>query len=167
MSGVLAYVGMGSNLDDPVMQLRKALDELARMPGSSLLRCSSFYRTPPWGVVEQPDFVNAVAEIRTDLAPGHVLEQLLGIERRAGRVRGGEQWGPRVIDLDLLVHGDSRIDEDGLCVPHPRMLQRAFVLVPLAELDVSLRLPEYGRIADHLARLDASHCQRLANDGRP
>lgn len=165
MSGVLAYVGLGSNLDDPVMQLRNALDELARIPGSSLLRHSSFYRTPPWGPVEQSDFVNAVAEIRTVLAPQKLLEELLNIELRAGRVRGGGQWGPRVIDLDLLVHGDSRIDEDGLCVPHPLMLQRAFVLVPLAELDASLQFPEYGRIADHLARLDTSQCQRIENDG--
>lgn len=165
MSGVLAYIGLGSNLDDPVMQLRKALDELARMPGSSLLRHSSFYQTPPWGTVEQPDFVNAVARIRTVLRPGELLDELLGIERRGGRVRGGEQWGPRLIDLDLLIHGDSRIDSDGLCVPHPRMLERAFVLVPLAELDASLRLPEHGRIADHLSRLDTSHCRRIADTG--
>ncbi len=167
MIGVLAYIGLGSNLDDPVKQLRKALDELRRMPGSSLLRQSSFYRTAPWGSVEQPDFVNAVAEVRTVLAPGELLDELLNIERRAGRVRGGEQWGPRIIDLDLLVHGDSKIDEDGLCVPHPRMLERAFVLVPLAELDASLRLPEYGCIADHLVQLDTSHCQRIATDRKP
>ncbi len=165
MTGVLAYVGLGSNLDDPVMQLRKALDELAHISGSSLLRHSSFYRTPPWGSVEQADFVNAVAEIRTTQEPRKLLDELLNIERRAGRVRGGEQWGPRVIDLDLLLHGDSCIDTDGLCVPHPRMLQRAFVLVPLAELDSSLQLPEYGFIADYLARLDTSFCQRITVDG--
>lgn len=165
MSGVLAYVGLGSNLGDPVTQLRKALDELARMPGSSLLRHSSFYRTPPWGPVEQADFVNAVAEIRTNLAPRKVLDELLDIERRAGRVRGGEQWGPRIIDLDLLVHGDSRIDEEGLCLPHPRMFQRAFVVVPLAELDASLNLPAFGCIADHLAQLDTSQCLRIEDTG--
>lgn len=162
---MLAYIGLGSNLDDPVVQLRTALDELARMPGSILLRHSSFYQTPPWGSVEQPDFVNAVAEIQTVLAPAELLDALLDIEHRAGRVRGGEQWGPRIIDLDLLVHGDSHIEEEGLCVPHPRMLQRAFVLVPLAELDASLRLPEHGHIADHLAQLDTNQCQRIANAG--
>ena len=167
MSGVLAYVGLGSNLDNPELQLRSALEELAHLPDSSLLRHSSFYRTPPWGSIEQPDFVNAVAEIETVLEPVKLLGELLDIERRAGRVRGGEQWGPRIIDLDLLVHGNSKIDEDGLCVPHPRMLQRAFVLVPLAELDLSLRLPEYGCIADHLALLDTSHCRRLENTRSP
>ncbi len=158
---MLAYVGLGSNLDDPVMQVRKALDELAHIPDSSLVRHSGFYRTPPWGPVRQADFVNAVAEIRTNLSPEELLDALLGIERRAGRERAGERWGPRVIDLDLLVHGGSRIAEDGLCVPHPRMLQRAFVLVPLAELDASMQLPEYGCIADHLARLDTSRCVRV------
>ncbi|MBL0164264.1 MAG: 2-amino-4-hydroxy-6-hydroxymethyldihydropteridine diphosphokinase [Xanthomonadales bacterium] len=161
MSGVLAYIGLGSNLDDPVMQLRKALDELARIPDSSLLRHSGFYRTPPWGPVEQADFVNAVAEMRTNLDPAELLDELLRIERCAGRERAGERWGPRIIDLDLLVHGNSRITEDGLCVPHPRMLERAFVLVPLAELDASMKLPEYGCIADHLARLDTSRCVRV------
>ena len=163
MSGVLAYVGLGSNLDNPELQLRTALDELAHLPGSNLLRHSSFYRTPPWGSIEQPDFVNAVAEIETVLEPVKLLGELLDIERRAGRVRGGDQWGPRVIDLDLLVHGDSRIEEDGLCIPHPRMFQRAFVLVPLAELNASLQLPKCGSIADHLAQLDTSHCLRIAN----
>ena len=142
-------------------QLHKALGELAHMPKTTLLRHSSFYSTPPWGPIQQADFINAVAEIHTQLSARQLLEELLAIERRAGRVRGEEQWGPRIIDLDLLLHGDSRIDEEGLCVPHPHMLERAFVLVPLAELSPASNVPECGLIAVHLARLDASVCQRI------
>lgn len=161
MTGVLAYIGLGSNLDEPLGQLHKVLGELARIPATALSRHSGFYSTPPWGPVAQADFVNAVAEIRTQLPARQLLEELLDIERRAGRVRGSERWGPRIIDLDLLVHGNARIDEEGLCVPHPRMLERAFVLVPLAELDPQLDLPGYGRIAGHLARLDTSACRKI------
>ena len=158
MSAVHAFIGLGSNLDDPLRQVRSALDELGRLPQTRLVRHSSFYRTPPWGVLDQADFVNAVAEVETSLSPRALLDGLLGIEQRAGRERGGEQWGPRRIDLDLLVYGQQQISESDLRIPHPRMHTRAFVLVPLAELDSSLQLPGQGCLADHLAALDARTC---------
>jgi 2-amino-4-hydroxy-6-hydroxymethyldihydropteridine diphosphokinase len=158
---VRAFVGLGSNLGDPVNQVRIALDELSQLSATHLIRQSGFYRTPPWGNTEQPDFVNAVAEIETGLTPRQLLDSLLRIESRAGRVREGLRWGPRLIDLDLLLYGDERIDESSLHVPHPHMHERAFVMVPLAELAPSLQLPGIGMLADLAASLDTSSCIRI------
>ena len=163
MSAVLAYIGLGSNLDDPLRQLRSALDEIGRLTQTRLIRTSSFYRTPPWGVLDQADFINAVAEVETTLSPRVLLEDLLNIEQRAGRTRGGKQWGPRRIDLDLLVYGQRQIAEDDLRIPHPRMHTRAFVLVPLAELESSLQLPGQGCVVDHIADVDARSCVRIVD----
>jgi 2-amino-4-hydroxy-6-hydroxymethyldihydropteridine diphosphokinase len=161
VSAVRAFVGLGSNLGDPVNQVRLALNELSQLGTTRLLRQSAFYRTPPWGNTDQPEFVNAVAEIETGLSARQLLDSLLRIEARAGRVREGLRWGPRLIDLDLLIYGDARIDEANLHVPHPRMHERAFVMVPLAELEPSLVVPGVGDLADLLARLDTSSCVRM------
>jgi 2-amino-4-hydroxy-6-hydroxymethyldihydropteridine diphosphokinase len=112
-------------------------------------------------MADQPDFINAVARIGTSLDPQDLLAGLLAIEQQAGRVRNAERWGPRRIDLDLLLYGDQQIAMEGLQVPHPRIAERAFVLLPLAELDPLIVLPGQGRIADLLQRLDLSGCNRL------
>src|SRR6187402_956580 len=135
------FVGLGSNLDDPHARLRDALVAFDRIPETRLLRASRCYRTPPWGVVEQPDFLNMVVELETGLPPQRLVTGLLELEQAAGRHRGPVRWGPRRLDLDLLIYGDSIIDVPGCRVPHPRLAERAFVLVPLAELAPDLAVP--------------------------
>lgn len=150
-----AWVGLGGNLGPVRETLTQALLQLDALPDTRVLRHSAFYRTPPWGNTGQPAFLNAAAELRTGLAPEALLQALLEIERAFGRDRAGEQrWGPRRLDLDLLVYGERRIDRPGLSVPHPRMQARAFVLVPLAEIAPMLQVPGQGRVADLLAAVD-------------
>jgi 2-amino-4-hydroxy-6-hydroxymethyldihydropteridine diphosphokinase len=156
-----AYVALGSNLDDPEAQVERGFAALAALPGTLLRARSRRYRTPPWGVVDQPDFVNAVARLETSLAPRTLLDALLAIEARAGRVRG-LRYGPRVLDLDLLLYGDCELREAGLTLPHPRLHERAFVLVPLADLAPDLEVPGRGRVADLLAQVDTTGCAPLA-----
>jgi 2-amino-4-hydroxy-6-hydroxymethyldihydropteridine diphosphokinase len=145
----IAYIGLGANLGDREENLRAALDQLGTL---GPLRVSSFRETDPVGVTDQPRFVNAVAELETDLTAEGLLERLLEIERELGRDRSREErWGPRTIDLDLLIYGDEEIEEPGLTVPHPRLAERAFVLEPLHELAPDLVLPDGRRIRDLLA----------------
>ncbi len=149
-----AYIGLGSNLGDREANIRAALDGLAAMTDTELTRASSLYDTEPVGEIEQPDFLNAVAELDTDLTPRQLLWNLLLIEKRLGRVRT-TRWGPRVIDLDLLLVGELVVDEPGLRVPHPELTRRSFVLVPLVELDPLLRHPETGEtLLHHLSRIE-------------
>ena len=148
------YIGLGANLGDPPAQLREALRRLDAAPAVRLLRVSRPCRTPPWGVDAQPPFINAVAELETTLAPAALLETLLAVERAGGRERGGLRWGPRMIDLDLLLDGDAAVDLPGCTVPHPRLRERAFVLVPLAELAPDALVPGAGPVAALLAALD-------------
>lgn len=155
-----AYVALGSNLDHPRAQVERGFGALAALPHSALLARSALYRTPPWGVIDQPAFVNAVASLETALAPRELLEALLAIETLAGRVRG-VRYGPRTLDLDLLLYGDSVLRESGLEIPHPRLHERAFVLLPLVDLAPDLEVPGHGRVADLLARVDASGCTLL------
>lgn len=144
-AGVVAHVGLGANLGDPASTLRQAFGALDALPHTRLVRTSRLYRTAPWGVTGQPDFVNAVAAIDTTLAPRALLEALLGIERVHGRDRALEsRWGPRTLDLDLLLYGDRVIDEAGLRVPHPRLQERAFVLWPLLEIAPDVVVPGIG-----------------------
>lgn len=157
-----AYVALGSNLDEPRAQVERALGELGTLPESLLIARSSLYRTRPFGPVEQPDFVNAVAGILTRLEPAALLAELKALEQRLGREKPVVRWGPRRIDLDLLVHGSARIDEPGLTVPHPGIPERAFVLAPLAEIAPDLDVPGIGKVASLLARLPASELERLA-----
>jgi 2-amino-4-hydroxy-6-hydroxymethyldihydropteridine diphosphokinase len=129
-----AFVGLGANLGERELQIRRAVDELLKIPRSMLIRVSSLYDTDPVGEVVQPPFLNAVAWLETELAPRELLWNLLLIEQRMGRVRA-QKWGPRTIDLDLLFHGATVLEEPDLTVPHPEAHRRAFVLAPLAEID--------------------------------
>ncbi len=147
------FVGLGGNLGDPLARFRAALAALSATPGVRVVRVSSNYRSPPWGPVPQSDFVNAVVELDTRLEPPALVAELLAIERRLGRVRGDDRWGPRLLDLDLLVHRDRRVDEPGCHTPHPRLGERAFALIPLAELAPHLVVPGLGRVQDLLAAL--------------
>ena len=129
----IAYIGLGSNMGDKIANLNKAIEELGKVPGNKVLAVSSFYKTEPVGGVEQDWFVNAAAEIETSLTPRELLNKLLYIEKNLGRVRDA-RWGPRVIDLDILLYDDLVMDEEGLSIPHPYLHKRGFVLVPLAEI---------------------------------
>ena len=156
-----AYIGLGSNLADPQAQVERALRALAQLPDTRLARRSRLYRSAPWGRADQPEFVNAVAELQTELTPRELLDALLAIERAAGRERDATRWGPRVLDLDILVYGDRVIDEHGLHVPHPHLHERAFALLPLAEIAPHLVIPRQGRADALAAQIDASTCQPL------
>lgn len=160
MSTVTAYVALGSNLEDPQRQLRSGLESLAALPATRLLRASSFYRSAPVGYADQPDFVNAVAAIETGLSPRELLDALLAVERRHGRVREFPN-APRTLDLDIVAYGDRTIDEPGLAVPHPRMHERAFVMVPLAEIAPDAAIPGRGSVRELAARVDAASVTRL------
>lgn len=151
------YIGLGGNLDNPVSRLQQVGDEMDNMDWLSGYVQSSLYRTKPVGVADQPDFINAVAGFDTQLSPHDVLQALQEIENRYGRVRGGVQWGPRTIDLDILLYGNRVIDMQALTIPHPRMPERTFVLVPLAEIAPDLVIPaQRDTVRDMLALLDDS-----------
>ena len=135
-----AYLGLGANLGDPIEMLTEAVHTLDGTDGIAVTKCSSFYRTSPVGKTDQPDFVNIVVRIETMLSAGDLMTVLLDIEHRLGRVRT-DRWGPRTIDIDLLIYGDSQIETERLTVPHPRMLGRRFVLVPLMEIAQDLQVP--------------------------
>src|SRR4051794_23796555 len=149
----LVYLGLGSNLDDPKAQLEAAIAALAKMPRTEVLRKSRTYVSKPWGKLDQPDFLNMVVEIRTGLAPHTLLRHAKRIEQEQGRIES-ERWGPRQLDIDILLFGERTIDTADLVVPHPRMWERAFVLRPLADLRPDMNLPAGQLIADMLARPD-------------
>lgn len=158
----LAAVGLGANLGDAVATLRDAIAELARMPGTSLVRASRLYRTPAWGRTEQPDFINAVALVETGMPPRDLLDGLFAIERAFGRIRlDGERWGPRTLDLDLLLYGEETIDEPGLRVPHPHLHERAFALLPLAEVAPQMAIPGIGMVDAIAAGMAADGIEAL------
>jgi 2-amino-4-hydroxy-6-hydroxymethyldihydropteridine diphosphokinase len=155
-----AWIGLGGNLGDAVTTLHAALQELDGLPQSRVVRSSKFYRTPAWGLAEQPDFINAVALLDTRLPPRDLLDALLDIERSFGRERHrSERWGPRVLDLDLLLYDSAVIDEPGLCVPHPHLHERAFALLPLVEITPDAFIPGIGPARDALRALDSSAIQ--------
>ncbi|SCX62871.1 2-amino-4-hydroxy-6-hydroxymethyldihydropteridine diphosphokinase [Nitrosospira sp. Nsp1] len=154
-----AYIGLGSNLDNPASQIRKAFEELARLPSSHLLAHSSLYRSAPMGHTDQPDFINAVALIETALAPHDLLKALLEIEHLHGRVREYLN-APRTLDLDILMYDGLQWDEDCLILPHPRMHQRAFVLQPLREIAPDCHIPGRGSIAELLAACAGQQVER-------
>jgi 2-amino-4-hydroxy-6-hydroxymethyldihydropteridine diphosphokinase len=156
----LAYVALGSNLGNPRQQLLDAMDALARLPDTHLLQSSHLYCTPPWGMLEQPPFVNAAVQLDTTLSPHALLDALLAIEQHAGRVRA-ERNGPRTLDLDLLYVEGAQLDDPQLTLPHPRMAERAFVLLPLNDVAPALPLPGHGTVAERLAQLDLAGCARL------
>lgn len=141
---LMAYIGIGSNLDDPVRQVKDAIEELDAIPDSVLAASSSLYRSTPMGPADQPDYVNAVAALDTLLSAEDLLQELKKIEDQQGRDRSGDKWGPRVIDLDLLLYGKKKINTDELTVPHPGMHKRDFVIIPLAEIAGNLNIPGHG-----------------------
>ena len=147
-----AYVGLGANLGDRAAMLRAALEQLAAEPGLEVVAVSPVRETEPVGYHDQPRFLNAAAAVETELPPRELLDRLLGIERRLGRTREGPRFGPRTIDLDLLLYGDEQIDEPGLEVPHPRLHERLFVLEPLLELDPGLVRSRARAAGEILAR---------------
>ena len=141
-----AYVGLGSNLENPARQIEAAFELLRGIPETRLIACSPLYNTAPFGVVEQPDFVNAAAALLTRLEPLELLAKFQEIERNQGREQGGQRWGPRILDLDLLVYSDRVISEATLSVPHPGIAERNFVLLPLRDLAPELLIPGLGRV---------------------
>lgn len=142
-----AYIGIGANLGDPVAQILDAIQALdTQLPDTAVVARSSLYGNPPWGPVAQPDYVNAVAEVETRLSPRMLLQGLQQIERAAGRTRDGVRWGPRLLDLDIVLYGDQIIDEADLQVPHPGLVERDFVWFPLLQLNPDLEIPGLGRL---------------------
>jgi len=161
-----AWLGLGSNLQQPVAQLREAIERLDSLSNVEVTRESSFYRTPPWGDEQQDDFINCVVQIKTSLDPVALLGKLHSVENAMGRRRSERRWGPRIIDIDLLLFGELQYHSDELEVPHPRMHERAFVLVPLAELEAGLAIPGRGTIEKFLQQLDCSGISQLDSEGR-
>lgn len=155
------YIGLGSNLADPVGQLRGALATLGELPGTRLAAVSSLYASDPLGPPDQPRYVNAVAALDTDLAPLELLDALQAIELAQGRVRKDERWGPRTLDLDILLFGQHQLDEPRLQVPHYHMHARAFVLYPLAEIAEDLQLPDGRPLQVLLAACPFEGLERL------
>ena len=156
-----AYVGLGSNLDEPRAQVLRALEELACLPRTRLSARSSLYRSAPLGYADQPEFVNAVAGIDTELGAAELLHQLQALEARHARTRSFAN-APRTLDLDLLLYGDERIHAPGLIVPHPRMHERAFVLLPLAEIEPQASIPGQGSAMACLAACADQKVERIA-----
>ena len=150
-----AFVGLGANLGDREATIRRALELLDADPALDVVAVSTLRETDPVGVIDQPRFVNGAAAVETGLGPRALLERLLAVERALGRTRDGPRWGPRTIDLDLLVYGSETVDEPGLRVPHPRLAERGFVLEPLAELDLGLVIPGAGPVVTLLASLQS------------
>ncbi|TAK44893.1 MAG: 2-amino-4-hydroxy-6-hydroxymethyldihydropteridine diphosphokinase [Betaproteobacteria bacterium] len=157
-----AYVGLGANLDGPRRQVLAALEELAQLPRTQLTARSSLYRSAPLGHLEQPEFINAVARLETALEPEALWAALQAIERAHGRERTFRD-APRTLDLDLLLYGEARIASPALTVPHPRLHERAFVLLPLTEIDPQAQIPGYGRAHTLLGRCAGQVIERLSS----
>ncbi|BCN92933.1 2-amino-4-hydroxy-6-hydroxymethyldihydropteridine pyrophosphokinase [Thiomicrorhabdus immobilis] len=150
------YIGLGSNLADPVEQLNIALESIASLPATQLIQTSSFYGSKPLGPQDQPDFINAVCEIQTELTPADLLKELQTIELEQGRIKK-RHWGERLIDLDILLFGEEVIDTPDLIVPHSQITLRDFVLIPLAEIAPGLVIPQKGEISELISQLQESY----------
>ena len=162
-----AWIGLGANLGDRAATLDAALERVDRLEETRVTAVSRYYFTPPWGETDQPEFLNAAARLRTALAAEALLQGLLAIESELGRERTARRWGPRVVDLDLLLYGEERIDRPELTVPHPRLSERAFVLVPLLELAPDLSVPGEGRADALLAGLDDNERSGIRSGPEP
>lgn len=159
---ITTYIALGSNLDEPPAQVRRALVELARLEGATLRAVSSLYRSSPMGPADQPDYINAVAALETGLAPHALLNALQAIEQAHGRRRGAQRWGPRTLDLDVLLYGQETIDDQRLTIPHPGISERAFVLFPLQEIVApDFMIPGHGSLQELLPRVAADRPERL------
>ena len=160
-----AFVGLGANLGDAAASVRAAIVALGELPQTGLHAASRLYVSPAWGREDQPDFINAVAWLRTALGARELLVQMMSVEREFGRERSaGERWGPRTLDLDLLLYADAVIDEPDLQVPHPWLHQRGFVLLPLLEIAPDLRIPGIGAARDAVSRLQCADIRPLEAD---
>jgi 2-amino-4-hydroxy-6-hydroxymethyldihydropteridine diphosphokinase len=155
------YVGIGSNLDDPKGQVTRGIVALKGLSATKLIARSKLYLTKPLGRKDQPDYVNAVAGLMTQLVAPAMLNELKALEKKLGRTQPAERWGPRVIDFDLLVFGAERINSDTLNVPHPGIAERAFVLMPLMDIAPDLDIPGIGRLNAIAARIDATEVRAL------
>jgi 2-amino-4-hydroxy-6-hydroxymethyldihydropteridine diphosphokinase len=160
MPAVTAYIGIGSNLADPVAQVQQAVLALKQLPQTHAIACSPLYRSKPWGLPGQPDYINAVAALETTLPALELLTQLQALETAQGRVRT-VRWGPRTLDLDILLYGELQLDGLRLIIPHPRLRERAFVLYPLHALAPELRLPDGTMLATLLARCPPWELERV------
>lgn len=157
---IQVYIGIGSNLDNPIAQVQQAITELQQLPHSQYLKTSSLYQSSPLDATAQPDYINAVSLLMTALTPEQLLTALHTIEDQHGRVRT-ERWGPRTLDLDLLLYGEKNIRQPDLIVPHAGLHERSFVLYPLQELNPNLLIPGYGPILHLVQHCDASGLERL------
>ncbi len=165
MAGHIAFVGLGSNLAEPCTQVLQAIEDLNRLPRTRVLARSSLYRSAPVGYLEQPDFINAVAKLETELAPRMLLDALLELEQRHGRTREFRN-APRTLDLDLLLYDDLAHSESGLTIPHPQMHLRAFVLQPLLEIAPDSVIPGVGPAAGALQECGQQRLERIADAAR-
>lgn len=157
----VAYIGIGSNLDDPVNHVRQAITELGQIVDTRCVASSSLYASPPMGPSDQPDYINAAARLRTTLAPLALLDVLQSVEQVHQRIRAGQRWGPRTLDLDMLLYDNRKIDEDRLVVPHPGLHERAFVIYPLLELAGDIDIPGRGRLNALAARCPRGELKRI------
>ena len=157
-----AYIAIGSNLDDPHLQVQSAFDRLANIRATRLIARARIYRTRPLGPESQPDFINSMAGVLTQLSARELLIELKALERSIGREQPIVRWGPRRIDFDISVFGDQVIAEDDLTVPHPGVPNRNFVLYPLADIAPTLLIPQLGRVSDLFGRVDASGIELIA-----
>lgn len=157
------FIGLGSNLDEPLSQLESALEHLKQISTLTFVNCSNFYSSPPMGPQEQPDYINAVVEVTTELTAEQLLDELQNIENIQGRVRS-QRWGPRTLDLDILLFGNKEINTDRLIVPHSGISERNFVLYPLSDLvDSNFQIPKLGAISELLAACPMTGITRLSN----
>lgn len=154
------YVGIGSNLDDPIAQVQQAILALKQLPESNYLNTSALYRSPPMGPADQPDYINAVSLLETALSADVLLSALQAIEYAQGRTRT-QRWGPRTLDLDILLYGEKIIKQDRLTIPHPGLHERGFVLYPLQDINPDLVIPEYGPVQLLIQSCNAAGLERL------
>ncbi|MEM7431374.1 MAG: 2-amino-4-hydroxy-6-hydroxymethyldihydropteridine diphosphokinase [Pseudomonadota bacterium] len=161
---VIAYVGIGANLDDPVRMVQHAFDLLEDLPGCHVISRSSLYRSAPFGGIEQADFINAVAEVETGVPPEMLLSCLKETERNMGRDLDGPRWGPRELDLDILLYGSEIIEEPDLTVPHPGIALRNFVLLPLMEIAPDLDIPGLGPVSELEVDRSSPQITKIDND---
>jgi 2-amino-4-hydroxy-6-hydroxymethyldihydropteridine diphosphokinase len=166
LDGLVAYIGLGSNLGDPARQVRDALGEIAHLPESGLVARSPLYRSAPMGPQEQPHYVNAVAALRTRLTPRALMEALRSIEDAHGRDRAGVRWGPRTLDLDILLYGDVVAEDPELVIPHPGLTSRNFVVYPLLRVAPGLVLPDGRSLEEIAAGLTTEGLEEMTDDSR-
>lgn len=160
---MISYIGIGSNQKDPVKQALQAIEALQNLPNSALIKCSSLYCSAPMGPQDQPDYINAVAKIETQLSAIELLDELQTIEQKQGRVRKDNRWGPRTLDLDIILYANQEINSERLIVPHYGMQQREFVLYPLAEISPKITLPNGTHLSQLVALCDKNGLTKISD----